>query len=116
GYAGHAPRSYNLLATLARRPPDPDALATICALVDLGWIVVHGGELGAAQRTAWQQAPPSLELAWSAGEERVFRVAARCGALEPALRAQLEHPDEGTRGRTLGGVPRAPLAPDARQG
>jgi hypothetical protein len=116
GYTGHVPPSYNLLATLARRLPDPDALATVCALVDVGWIVVHGGELGAAQRTAWQQAPPPLDLAWSDGDERVFRVTAPCGALEPALRAQLEHPDEGIRGTTLGGVPRAPLAPDARQG
>jgi len=39
-----------------------------------------------------------------------------CGALEPALRKQLERPDDGTDGMTLGGVPRAPLSPAARDG
>src|SRR5439155_450172 len=40
GYTGHPPPSYALLATLARRLPDPAALDDLCALVALGWIVV----------------------------------------------------------------------------
>jgi len=118
GYTGHPPPSYTLLATLARRLPDPDALATLCSLIDLGWLVVHGADLGMRERAAWASVDPPLplELAWSAGDERVFRVRGPCGAREPALRKQLEQPDDGTNGTSLAGVPRAPLPPAARDG
>jgi hypothetical protein len=117
GYTGHVPPSYTLLATLARRLPDADTLATLCSLVDVGWVVVHGADLGVRERTVWRDvAPPGLEAAWASGQERVFRVRGPCGALEPALRRQLEVPDEGVGGLTLGGVPRAPLGPAARVG
>ena len=110
GYTGHPPPSYALLATLARRLPDPAALDDLCALVALGWIVVHPAALPPAERAAWEGGGPGLVRAAAFGDDVVYRVDRRCGALEPALRRELAEPDPGLAGRTLRGVSRAPLA------
>src|SRR5207247_10359889 len=60
GYTGHPPPSYALLATLARRLPDPAALDDLCALVALGWIVVHPAALPPAAGAAWGGGGPGL--------------------------------------------------------
>src|SRR5207247_10988899 len=63
-----------------------------------------------AARAAWDDSGPGLVRAVAFGDDVVYRVDRRCGALEPALRRELAEPDPGLAGRTLRGVSRAPLA------
>src|SRR5437762_3155562 len=61
GYTGYTPPSYPLLATLAQRLPDPTALADLCALVALRWLVVHqAGLLRSEEHTSELQSPMYL--------------------------------------------------------
>jgi hypothetical protein len=117
GYTGHPPPSFLLISTLARRLPRADAFDPLCSLVKLGWLVVHYDSLTPHEREAWHDVEQQLPLvrAWSAGEDFVYRVERRCGALEERLRQQLVHPDGGLGGRTLTGLPRAPLPADAQR-
>ena len=110
GYTGYTPPSYPLLATLAQRLPDPTALADLCALVALSWLVVHQAGLLPAERAAWEGGGAGLARAATFGDEVIYRIDRRCGGLEPALRRELVEPDPGPDGSTLRGVSRAPLA------
>src|SRR5438132_708805 len=110
GYTGYTPPSYPLLATLAQRLPDPTALADLCALVALRWLVVHQAGLPPAERAAWEGGGAGLARAATFGDDVIYRVDRGCGGLEPALRRQLVGPDPGPDGPTLPGVSRAPPA------
>lgn len=117
GYTGHPPPSFSLISTLADRLPRADAFEPLCSLLDLGWIVVHYGSLTPPELQAWQDVEQRLPLVrtWSEGQDVVYRVDGRCGALEDGLRRQLAHPDEGVGGHTLTGLSRAPLPAGARR-
>src|SRR5207237_3755537 len=68
GYTGYTPPSYPLLATLAQRLPDPTALADLCALVALRWLVVHQAGLLPAERAAWEGGGAGLARAATFGD------------------------------------------------
>ena len=110
GYTGHPPPSYALLATLARRLPDPAAFDDLCRLVALRWLVVHRALLGPLERARWDGVTPGLVPAVTLGGDVVYAIDRRCGDLEAALRSEVSERDPGLGGRTPGGVPRAPLA------
>jgi hypothetical protein len=62
GHTGHPPPTFEFLMRRARKLPAPGALQEIVNLVDLGWILVHRTELGAADAHAWEAPMPGLEL------------------------------------------------------
>jgi hypothetical protein len=107
GYSGHAPASDRLLMTLAQRLPDEAALRTLCALTGLRWIVLRA-DLEPALLAGWGSAPVAR-----VGNDAIYRVERPCGESVEWLRAQLAGRDDG---RTLGGVPRAPLPPRGERG
>src|SRR5439155_3437097 len=74
------------------------------------WLVVHQAGLPPAERAAWEGGAAGLARAASFGDDVIYRIDRRCGALEPALRRELVEPDPAPDGRTLRGVSRAPLA------
>jgi hypothetical protein len=74
GYNGYQPPFVELYAELGHRLPAPDALQTLVNVVDVGWVLVHTGELGPGARAAWGQRPEGLEHAASFGDDVIFRV------------------------------------------
>jgi hypothetical protein len=114
GYSGHPPPSDRLLMTLAQRLPDAAALADLCDLSGVGWLVVRTDSMPVvAARIAAAAASLGLEVAARFGSDVVYRVARPCGARASALVAQMTAPDDG---RSLGGVPRRPLPESAMRG
>lgn len=114
GYTGHPPPNGRLLMTLAQRLPDPLAFSDLCALANLGWIVVHGSELP-SEAPAWRAEAEALGLrpAGHFGDDVLYRVERPCGELEPRLRDELLGKPVDT---TLRAVPRDPLARGAARG
>jgi hypothetical protein len=62
GYSGHEPASHALLMTLAQRLPDPRALADLCDLAELRWLIVHHRAAGPGSRALWAEAETSPDL------------------------------------------------------
>lgn len=90
GYTGHPPRSHRLISTIARGLPEPDALADLCALTGVKYLVVHYDKLG-PDRARWSGVGQRLPLRAVAKQEAawVFQVESPCGNLAPALRREL---------------------------
>lgn len=114
GYTGHPPATAQLVTTLAQRLPDADAVASLCALTGLRWVVVHFGVMpGEEARWTAPAALLALEPAARFGDDAVFRVRRDCPLPDAASVAQLA---AAAPERTFGGVPLRPLgADDARR-
>jgi hypothetical protein len=112
GYSGYPPPSDALLMTIAQRLPARDAFDDLCRLVAPGWMLVHERAMPDDWLAQAMRLPVSL--ATRRGDDVLLRVA--CPGpptLLPALRRQLA---EGDDGRTLLGLDRRSLAPEARRG
>ncbi len=114
GTSGYYPRSWNLIAELARRLPSQQALAQLRRVVDLRWIVVHRDGLSREERVAWADAARrgALRVGPARGGVQIFE-------LEPAPGdgAWMERLlDEGPRARSFAGLPRTPLRLSAESG
>lgn len=100
GYSGYPPRTASHLQQLAARLPDGAALQALVDLVDVGWIVVHTGELPSARD--WEaRLPDGLRLAARFPDALVLDVT-RAG--DATRRARLLSERE-----TVDGVPRLSL-------
>jgi hypothetical protein len=108
GYTAYPPPSYGVLARVARQLPEAESLDTLLSLADVRWIVVHLGQLWGPERQPWRT-PPGLQLAAEFGDDIVLRVDHRPSADH---RAALLDPQPG---RTIAGLPTAPLPADARR-
>jgi hypothetical protein len=113
GYTGYAPPSAALLMQLADRLPDRRAFDELCALVDVGTLVVHLDRMTAEERAIWGNAglPSWLRLAHRDGAGSiVYRVERGCGELLPGFREELSSRPDGAEPRvTLRGLSLGPL-------
>lgn len=111
GYSGHPPASAQLVATLAQRLPDPDAVAALCSLTGLRFVVAHFG-LMPGEEERWRAISyeaPALEQVARFGDDAVFRVRRDCAAPDAATIAALA---AAAPERTLGGAPLRALSRD----
>jgi hypothetical protein len=120
GYSGYRPAFLDVYADLGALLPATKALQTLVNIVDVGWILVHTGELSPARREEWSR-PAGLEEVARFGDDVVFRV-----ALAPSAdwRGHLRSLGSlgsfgsfGGRARestTFAGLPLAPVPPDGR--
>jgi hypothetical protein len=113
GYTGYAPPSAALLMQLADRLPDRRAFDELCALVDVGTLVVHLDRMTAEERAIWGNAglPSWLRLAHRDGAGSiVYQVERGCGELLPGFREELSSRPDGAEPRvTLRGLSLGPL-------
>jgi len=115
GYTAYEPPSRYVVAALAQRLPERDAVARLVSLVDVRWLLVHRRWLLPAQRAAFDA--PSDELARAGlverarfGDDVLYEVSLRASdGARPALVG-------GDRSATLDGTPRVPLRPECRRG
>lgn len=117
GFSGYSPRSYPLIATLARLLPDRDAFDTLCRLVDMRWIVLRRDRMRPRDLSAWSSAAATLGMTpvFRNGQSQVYRVETDCGELTGRLREELHGSRLEANPVTLGGVPQTRLATSARQ-
>ncbi len=111
GYSGHPPASAQLVATLAQRLPDPDAVAALCSLTGLRFVVAHFG-LMPGEEERWREIAvdaPALEPVARFGDDVVFRVRGDCAGPGAATIAALA---AAAPERTLGGAPLRALSGD----
>ncbi|UCE86258.1 MAG: hypothetical protein JSU66_00480 [Deltaproteobacteria bacterium] len=110
GYSSYPPQSYRLLAAIARRLPDPVALRDLVDLAGIRWIVVHGDRLEPWDRPAWQSDRPAAGLRRVArfGEDAIFEVTSR-----PQRAFDVPFSGVADPSRTITGIARAPLGPEA---
>ncbi len=113
GFTAYPPPSYDLLLRVARALPGEAALAELARLSGLRWIVLHRERLAPEARRAWGVAEVEgrLRRAWSDGRTTILELPA--GPDTGALAAAVADPAPD---RTLGGIPRAPLALEAPAG
>jgi hypothetical protein len=109
GYTAYEPPPRYVLASLAARLPDPEALDRLVSLVDLRWVVVHRGLLDLPDRTAWDGPTPGLKETQRYWTDVVYAVTATPRVDRRA--ALLDRRDATT---TLEGTPKTPLAPACR--
>ena len=107
GYSGHPPASQTLAMVLAQRLPEPQALADLCRLTQLRWIVVHHG-LMPGREAAWERAEGSLPitLAVRRGRDAIYEVQCPPGA-EAAGEAPAALPSSARQARLDFAVPDA---------
>lgn len=110
GYTGHPPPSAPLVATLAQRLPDPDAVAALCRLTGLRFVVAHFG-LMPDEEARWSGAGDhaALEPVARFGDDAVFRVRRDCTMPDATTIATL---GAAAPERTLGGAPLRALTRD----
>jgi hypothetical protein len=116
GYTAYEPPSRYVLAAVAQRLPERDALERLVSLVDLRWVLVHRRLLHPRQRAAFDA--PAADLAASGlverarfGDDVLYEVAS--GLPHDDRRAALLAPDPTV---TLEGSDRAPLVSGCRAG
>jgi hypothetical protein len=115
GYTAYEPPSRYVLAAIAQRLPERDALERLVSLVDLDWVLVHRKLLHPRQRAAFDAPPDELAAAglvergrW--GDDALYQVTI---APPSDRRAALI---AGSQEVTFEGTSRAPLTPDCAQG
>lgn len=102
GYSGYPPKTAGYLHEIARGLPAPGALQELVDTVDVGWVLVHRGELPRDTAARWVgDLPPGLERV---GEWQGDLLLSVTGVPREDRHARLLNLQE-----TLGGVPLAPL-------
>jgi hypothetical protein len=108
GYTAYPPPSHALLMRVARQLPEPESVETLVNLAGVRWILVHLDDLPAAERSAWSDVPGLAPAARFDGDVVFAVTRPRHADWQHALL-------EPEAGRTIGGVPTAPLPPEARR-
>lgn len=111
GFSGYEPPSSSFLTAAIRRLPDPAALATLVRSVDVRWIVLHRDRLAGSEVARWASVDvPGLARVATFGDTEVYEVTLPTdGAWRDRVRTS-----PAPAGRTLTGLPTAPLAPECR--
>ena len=89
GYSSYWPSAHPGRMELAQRLPDPKALRTLRAETGLQAVLVHGGDLTDAERTAWSAAGADagpLRLVVRDGDDLLFEVGDPEGAASAPVR------------------------------
>ncbi len=110
GYNGYQPSFLDLYAELGSRLPAEEALQTLVNIVDVGWVLVHTGELHTAARGSWEKGGRGLERVVSFGSDVIFRVTR---APTEDWRAHLR--GLGPAATTFAGAPIQPVPAGGRQ-
>ncbi|HZR79912.1 MAG TPA: hypothetical protein VFD92_02360 [Candidatus Binatia bacterium] len=75
GYSGYTPPTPYFIQNIAGRLPSDASLQELVDFVDVGWVLLHGDELGPVRRAAWTRPlPAGLVPIATFGSDRVFRV------------------------------------------
>ncbi|MBY0278002.1 hypothetical protein K2Z84_21935 [Candidatus Binatia bacterium] len=75
GYATNGPKHVGMIGWLSRALPDGSALQQIVDLVDVGWLLVHRGEMDARSRALWDgPLPAGLERVAAFDTDVLYRV------------------------------------------
>ena len=111
GYTAYEPPIRSVLAALAGRLPDGEALDRLVSLVDLRWVVVHRRQLASEERAAWEGPLDGLVLAERWGDDLLYAVTMR-----PRVDRRAGLADRRGGDSTLEGTPRRPLPPGSRSG
>lgn len=110
GYNGYQPPFLDVYAELGHGLPAGDALQTLVNIVDVGWVLVHTGELLPASRGAWNEDPRGLERVARLGDDAIFRV-----VLTPTQDWRAHLRGVGPELTTFAGLPIQPVPADGRQ-
>jgi hypothetical protein len=107
GYSGYAPPTYDLLAPVARRLPEPGALQELVDMTGIRWLILH--EPRGATRSAWQPMIASDRLRPLAEDDEAILFEVRLPPqrdLAATLRAAVLHRPETTlQGASLAALP-----------
>ena len=112
GFSGYEPPSWSFLTAAIRRLPDPRALDALARSVDVRWIVLHRDRLAGSEIPRWASVDvPGLVRVATFGDTEVWEVTVPTdGAWREGVRTS-----PPLAGRTLTGLPTAPLAPECRR-
>ena len=114
GYTAYPPPTAEVLHALARRLPEPEALARLVDLVNVRWVIVHREDFTNWEARAWQgPRATALKLVQRFGTDDLYAVAQ---APTRPWRDQLLARARAQQPTTLEGTPTAPLPARCRQG
>ena len=112
GFSGYEPPSSSFLTSAIRRLPDPRALDALVRSVDVRWIVLHRDRLAGGEIARWANVDvPGLVRVATFGDTEVYEISRPTdGAWRDGVRTS-----PPLTGRTLTGLPTAPLADECRK-